>query len=344
LLPTGQCAAAGYQQLQDYVVTALNNPFAYDNASALAPVTQLCAAACPQQLLTMGTAYVQSLPPLQLQPDASWCEQVAAPNVQPMLQTALPFLCLQNQQSELCLVEVGKALQETGLLAQLTGVLEGSAAHIQFGSLNQKQVCHALLTTSCCGQTFVDVAQALLLMSCHSQSAQALASLVQGCPTPLPAGCPYNFPAFAMPSACPEGGLVLPPIGTQCPIPNASCPVTSCELLCAILADDPPGEFSGPPSGAGGNGGPGGAGNAAPTGKGPAPAPVAAPAPAPGPAREARAAKSTANAATMMAMACAMGLLAMLAQAISRAQMRARGAAGDAGEQAVLLSKLSRAT
>ena len=33
---------------------------------------------------------------------------------------------------------------------------------------------------------------------------------------------------------------MLPEVGSHCPIPANSCPVTECEFLCAVLAEDPP--------------------------------------------------------------------------------------------------------
>lgn len=245
---TGACADASYATFQSYLAAALVNPYGEDNATALAGVDALCSANCDTQLLTLSQRYVQSMPPLPAS-QSSWCSLVAAPNISPLLQNTLPFLCLRNEADQLCLLEAGKALFNLNLLQQLVAVLEGTAK-LDFSTLDMPAICHAMQTTGCCAQTFVDVVQSLLLMTCHPDSAQALSTLFQQCTAALQPGCPYDFSAFAMPQSCPEGGLVLPAVGTECPIPKGSCPVTSCEFLCAVVADDPPGKWT-PASSAG---------------------------------------------------------------------------------------------
>jgi hypothetical protein len=244
----GACAYASYAQLQGFLVTALTNPYAEDNATTLAGINGICSAGCDGELLTLAQSYMQILPPTPPS-QSSWCDLVAAPNAVPLLQNSVPFLCLQNENNQYCAVEVGKALFDANLLPQLVAILQAGPdeqhlpPQLNLGAVNQQALCHSLLTTGCCAQTFMDMAQALLLMTCHPQAAQALAALVAGCNNPLPPSCPgMQFQPFTMPTSCPEGGLVLPPVGTKCPIPAGSCPVTSCEMLCAIVASDPPGE------------------------------------------------------------------------------------------------------
>ena len=244
----GACAYASYAQLQGYLVTALTNPYGEDNATTLAGINGICSAGCDGELLTLAQSYMQILPPTPPS-QSSWCDLVAAPNAVPLLQNSVPFLCLQNEQNQYCAVEVGKALFDANLLPQLVAILQAGPdeqhlpPQLNLGAVNQQALCHSLLTTGCCAQTFMDMAQALLLMTCHPKAAQALSALVAGCNNPLPPSCPgMQFQPFTMPTSCPEGGLVLPPVGTKCPIPAGSCPVTSCEMLCAIVASDPPGE------------------------------------------------------------------------------------------------------
>ena len=244
----GACAYASYAQLQGYLVEALTNPYGEDNATMLAGIDSICGAGCDGELLTLGQSYVQLLPPVPAN-QSSWCDLVAAPNALPLLQNSVPFLCLQNTQNQYCAVEVGKALFDANLLSQLVALLQAGPneqdlpPQLNLNAVDQHAFCHSLLTTGCCAQTFIDMTQALLLMTCHPKAAQALSALVSGCNTPLQPGCPgMQFQPFTMPTSCPQGGLVLPPVGTKCPIPAGSCPVTSCELLCAIVAGDPPGE------------------------------------------------------------------------------------------------------
>ena len=249
----GACAYASYAQLQGYLVTALTNPYGEDNATTLAGINGICSAGCDGELLTLAQSYMQILPPTPPS-QSSWCDLVAAPNAVPLLQNSVPFLCLQNEQNQYCAVEVGKALFDANLLPQLVAILQAGPdeqhlpPQLNLGAVNQQALCHSLLTTGCCAQTFMDMAQALLLMTCHPKAAQALSALVAGCNNPLPPSCPgMQFQPFTMPTSCPEGGLVLPPVGTKCPIPAGSCPVTSCEMLCAIVASDPPGQTASPP-------------------------------------------------------------------------------------------------
>ena len=250
----GACAYASYAQLQGYLVTALTNPYGEDNATTLAGINSICSAGCDGELLTLAQSYMQILPPTP-PTQSSWCDLVAAPNAVPLLQNSVPFLCLQNQDNQYCAVEVGKALFDANLLPQLVAILQAGPdeqhlpPQLNLGAVNQQALCHSLLTTGCCAQTFMDMAQALLLMTCHPKAAQALSALVAGCNNPLPPSCPgMQFQPFTMPTSCPEGGLVLPPVGTKCPIPAGSCPVTSCEMLCAIVASDPPGEAGASPA------------------------------------------------------------------------------------------------
>jgi hypothetical protein len=242
VLPTGACADASYDTLQRYFVTALTDPFAENNATTLEGVTALCDAGCDAQLLTLAQRYIGAMPATPTGADeSSWCSAVTGPNTAPLLGNALPFLCLTNEADNYCVVEVGKALYEANLLQQLMGVLEDGAP-FNAASVDTGELCRTMFDTGCCAQTFIDVAQSLLLMTCHPDTASALQSLFQGCAPALKPGCSYNFVPFEMPANCPEGGLVLPRVGTSCPIPSGSCPVTQCEFLCAIVAADPPGD------------------------------------------------------------------------------------------------------
>ena len=244
-LPTGACADASYDTLQRYFATALTDPFAESNATTLEGVTAICNAGCDSQLLTLAQRYIGAMPsaPGGAPLDNSWCATVTGNNTAPLLGNSLPFLCTQNEADSYCVVEVGKALYEANVLSQLVSVVEGGRP-FNPGEVDTTELCRAMFETGCCAQTFIDVVTSLLLMTCHSDTAQQLQSLFQGCQPALKPGCSYNFVPFEMPNDCPEGGLVLPKVGTECPIPTGSCPVTQCEFLCAVVAADPPGDFA----------------------------------------------------------------------------------------------------
>jgi hypothetical protein len=249
-LPTGACADASYDTLQRYFATALTDPFAESNATTLEGVTAICNAGCDSQLLTLAQRYIGAMPTTSGggPEDNSWCSAVTGNNTAPLLGNSLPFLCTQNDSDSYCVVEVGKALYEANVLQQLMSVVEGGRP-FNTGDVDSTELCRAMFETGCCAQTFIDVVTSMLLMTCHSDTAQQLQSLFQGCQPALKPGCQYNFMPFEMPNDCPEGGLVLPKVGTECPIPTGSCPVTQCEFLCAVVAADPPGDFSTPASG-----------------------------------------------------------------------------------------------
>ncbi len=249
-LPTGACADASYDTLQRYFATALTDPFAESNATTLEGVTAICNAGCDSQLLTLAQRYIGAMPTTSGggPEDNSWCSAVTGNNTAPLLGNSLPFLCTQNDSDSYCVVEVGKALYEANVLQQLMSVVEGGRP-FNTGDVDSTELCRAMFETGCCAQTFIDVVTSMLLMTCHSDTAQQLQSLFQGCQPALKPGCQYNFMPFEMPNDCPEGGLVLPKVGTECPIPTGSCPVTQCEFLCAVVAADPPGDFSSPASG-----------------------------------------------------------------------------------------------
>lgn len=249
-LPTGACADASYDTLQRYLATALTDPFAFaeHNETTIAGVTALCDAGCDAQLLTLAQKYVAAMPSSgaggAAPADNSWCAAVTGPNTSPLLANAIPFLCTRNDAvsdaDSYCVVQVGKALYEANVLSQLVEVLEGGAA-FDASKVDTTELCREMFETGCCAQTFLDVAQSMLLMTCHPDTASALQTLFQGCSPGLKPGCEYSFAPFEMPANCPEGGLVLPRVGTTCPIPTGSCPITQCEFLCAIVAADPPG-------------------------------------------------------------------------------------------------------
>lgn len=244
-LPTGSCADASYDTLQRYFATALTDPFAESNATTLEGVTAICNAGCDSQLLTLAQRYIGAMPAAAggAPEDNSWCATVTGNNTAPLLGNSIPFLCTQNEDASYCVVEVGKALYEANVLQQLMSVIEGGKA-FNTGDVDTSELCRAMFETGCCAQTFLDVVTSMLLMTCHSDTAQQLQSLFQGCQPALKPGCQYNFVPFEMPEDCPEGGLVLPKVGTECPIPTGSCPVTQCEFLCAVVAADPPGDFT----------------------------------------------------------------------------------------------------
>ena len=107
---------------------------------------------------------------------------------------------------------------------------------------NATALCHVMNTAGCCANSFIKVATAVLTMTCHALTAQALNDMVTQCPTPLPAACPHtSIPNFSPPVGCPiASGITIPPAADDCGIPPGMCPQNACQWICATVTDDPP--------------------------------------------------------------------------------------------------------
>lgn len=238
-VPSSVCDQGTYATLQGLITDALVNPWLL-NETTLQPLEELCAQNCISQLLTMSETYINQLPALS--GNESWCETVIDPNIVPLLQTTVPFMCQRNMNGSFCFAEVAQAMDTAGVLHYFKSVM---ANEIMFNShdVDTNTLCPAMADIGCCGTTFADVLQAALQMTCHPDAAMGVAQIMsncQGSPQGLPEGCNYHLPDFEYPETCPVGGLVLPAVGSHCPIPAESCPVTTCEFMCAVMAEDPP--------------------------------------------------------------------------------------------------------
>ena len=107
---------------------------------------------------------------------------------------------------------------------------------------NVTTLCHIMNTAGCCAQSFFDITNSLLTMTCHALTAQTLGDMVTQCPSPLPPACPKTqVPNFSPPTGCPiASGITIPAAADDCGIPPGMCPQNACQWICAVVTDDPP--------------------------------------------------------------------------------------------------------
>ena len=131
------------------------------------------------------------------------------------------------------------------MLDQLVPVMTGQSTFAKMLSSaagNVTTLCHIMNSAGCCAQSFFDITNSLLTMTCHALTAQTLTDMVTQCPSPLPAACPKTqVPNFEPPTGCPiASGITIPAAADDCGIPPGMCPQNACQWICAVVTDDPP--------------------------------------------------------------------------------------------------------
>ena len=222
-----QCATV-YEDLWSLIPQALVNPAADPSGPEDAAVlTQLCTPpkrgqmSCMQQQLSLFIAWISAMP----QPSSTVCDYVLGPNVDTLGIYATYFACLSNEDGQMCLPAVGAALNTAGLGAVLAG-----KAPLDVAAIDASSFCPALGSTGCCAGAFVEVVQGIFAMTCQTEQAAALSTLLGQCDG-LPATCSdFQLPEVTPAASCPDS-ITGPPV--TCSIAPNQCPSTPCEALCA---------------------------------------------------------------------------------------------------------------
>lgn len=227
---TPQCLGS-YADIQQLVMLLLQEPQLMSSADA-ATLGGFCQqstySTCLNQLNSQVHAFLQHT----ASPTTSACDVALGPNVPSLLQLLSNFLCLQDARGDSCPQVVALALNDVGLLKMATG-REPFDAKLVF----QPTTCALLNATTCCGSAFLEVLFAVSQMTCHGEQADAAQLLAAQC-VGLPAPCgAFSVPSYESVDDC--SGTSFP---TNCSTPAGSCPDSPCELVCAMITNEPPSE------------------------------------------------------------------------------------------------------
>jgi hypothetical protein len=227
---TPQCAGS-YPDLQQLVLMLLQQPQLV-SASDVAVLQGFCKQTafptCLNQLNSQVVAFLQHAG----SPSRTACDAALGPNVPALLQLLSNFICLESGRGESCPQVLAIALNDLGLLDMATG-----RAPFEAKDVFQASTCAILNATGCCGAAFLEVGYAVAQMTCHeaqASAAQMMATQCAGIPPPCGA---FSVPAYESVADC--RGVSMP---KTCATPAGSCPDSPCELLCAIVTNEPPSE------------------------------------------------------------------------------------------------------
>jgi hypothetical protein len=227
---TPQCVGS-YADLQQLVLMLLTQPQLL-GAADLSVLQGFCQqtsySTCLNQLNSQVVAFLQHA----AAPTKTACDVALGPNVPALLQLLSNFLCLVSGRGESCPQVLAIALQDLGLLDMATG-----RAPFVAKDVFQPTTCAVLNASGCCGAAFLEVAYAASQMACHSEQASAAQMLASQCTGIVPPCPAFAVPAYESVADC--RGAELP---KTCSTPEGSCPDSPCELLCAIVTNEPPSE------------------------------------------------------------------------------------------------------
>jgi hypothetical protein len=220
-----------YADIQQLVMLLLEEPQLMSSADA-GTLSAFCQESTYSNCLNQLNSQVHAFLQHTASPTTSACDAALGPNVPALLELLSNFLCLQDSHGNSCPQVVAIALSDLGLLKMAIGRQPFDAK-----SVFQPTTCALLNATSCCGSAFLEVVFAVSQMTCHSVQADAAQLLAAQC-AGLPAPCgAFNVPSYEAVEDC--SGTSFP---DTCSTPAGSCPDSPCELVCAIITNEPPAE------------------------------------------------------------------------------------------------------